>query len=150
MEATGAEYFGIHVFVGRRVAAGIPEHLYFTMRRSQNLVLSGYQMCGLNRPSEAVATSWNNPLAAGYAAIESGTYKFMTEPVLTPAITAGTLFVLIIGTMASSFVPFVRQILRAIQQSETRKIEAMKQTEVRLIEAIKQIGIQAPPPSVSI
>ncbi len=23
MEATGAEYFGIHVFVGRRVAAGI-------------------------------------------------------------------------------------------------------------------------------
>lgn len=74
----------------------------------------------------------------------------MTEPVLTPVITAGTLFVLIIGTMASSFVPFVRQILRAIQQSEIRKIEAMKQTEVRLIEAIKQIGIQAPPPSVSI
>ncbi len=63
----------------------------------------------------------------------------MTEPVLTPAITAGVLFVLIIGTMASSFVPFVRQILRAIQQSKTRQIEAMKQIEARLKEAIEDV-----------
>lgn len=43
MEATGAEYFGIHVFVGRRVAAGIPEHLCFAVRRSQKFILSVYQ-----------------------------------------------------------------------------------------------------------
>lgn len=71
--------------------------------------------------------------------VGSGILKFMTEPVLTSAITAGALFVLIIGKMVGSFVPFVRQIMRAIQQSETRQIEAMKQIEARLKEAIEDV-----------
>ncbi len=51
MEATGAEYFGIHVFAGRRGAAGIPEHLCFAMRRSQKFILPVYQRCGLFEPT---------------------------------------------------------------------------------------------------
>ncbi len=63
----------------------------------------------------------------------------MTEHVLTPAIAAGTLFVRIIGTMAGISMPVVRQILRAIQQCETRQIEAMKQTGARLKESIEDV-----------
>ncbi len=41
--------------------------------------------------------------------------------------------------MAGIFIPVIRQILRAIQQCETRQIEAIKQTEARLKEAIEDV-----------